>query len=310
MRVALASNAQMGLALYRALSDSSHQIVALVRDGRSGSAPQRWIEHAMGVLGGPLTLEGRALTAGLPLVWLSEQDESEARALAKAEPDLLLVANFGLILKPRILAVPKVGAINIHWSLLPRHRGPNPSTSVLLAGDPLTGVTFHVVTPRIDAGDILEQVAFPVGPDATATSLHLRAVSEAERRIVGVLDRVEKDGLVGVPQDLSQGSYFRRLTPEQAFLDLSQSAESLDRKVRALISPLPRLRHGSRLVYVSAARAVDEVKGTPGEVVQVRPHVVVACGVGGLAIQRAWTTSPPGPWPAPWIRLRVGDRLS
>lgn len=309
MRIALASNGQMGLSLFRALRASEHEVVALVRDGRTGSAPLRWLDHTIGVLGGPSTVEGRAIGAGVPLVWLRDQGEREAQALAEVGVDLLLVGNFGLILKPRILAVPSVGTVNIHWSLLPRHRGPCPSTSVLLHGDAETGVTFHVVVPRIDAGAILDQVSFPIGPDATATSLHLRAVDVAERRVVEVLDRIAREGLVGRPQDLSQGSYYRRPTVQESWIDFRESAEVLDRKVRALITPLPRTLHGRSVVYISAARAVEGPSGAPGEVVQVRPHVVVACGSGGLAVQRAWTAAPPAPWPVPWTRLRVGDRL-
>jgi len=309
MRIALAANGRMGLGLLRALQDSDHEVVCLVRDGRSLSGPWRWLDHAGGMIGGPWTVEGRAWSARVPSLWLSRQDAREAERLAAHAPDLLLVGNFGLILEAPILDVPRVGAVNTHWSLLPHHRGPNPSTSVLLAGESRTGVTFHVVNARIDAGDILEQVAFAIGPDDTATSLYHRACEEAERRIVELVDRIERDGLIGEPQDLRAGSYHRRVPVERAVLDFAEPAEVLDRTVRALTSPMARFSWRGRTVYVSAARPVAHVDDAPGTVVSTRPVPVIACGQGGLAITAAWTLVPPGPWPGILGGPKVGERV-
>jgi methionyl-tRNA formyltransferase len=309
MRIALASNGAMGLALFRAARAAGHEVVALVRDGRSGGRVERAIDWTVGAIGGPLTVEGTALLGRVPIRWLRDQDEREVEALRRLRPDLLLVGNFGLILRPAVLAAPALGAVNVHWSLLPRHRGPNPATSAILSGDDETGVTFHVVTPRIDGGDILEQVAFPIGPDATSASIYTRAVCEAAERLGPLLDRIARDGLVGSPQDLSAGSYHRRPTRADARLDWSEPAAILDRKVRALVTPLPHTALRGVPIYVVAARPVPGIAAPPGTIVAVRPQVVVACGRDGLSIERAYTASPPAPWPAPWSRLRVGDRL-
>lgn len=308
MRIALAANGRMGLGLLRALLRSDHQVVALVRDGRTLSVPLRWVDHAAGMAAGPWSVEGRALAAGVRSVWLRDQDASEAARLRRREPDLLIVGNFGMILKKPILDVPSIGAVNAHWSLLPHHRGPHPSTSVLMAGETETGLSFHVVNERIDAGAILDQSAFPIGPTDTATSLYLKACAAAERRIVDVVDRIERDGLVGEAQDLSAGSYFKRVTPEGATLDFSRSAEDLDRMCRALVQPMPRFLWRGRTVYVSRAHRVAGVHGEPGTLLSTRPNLVIACGEGGLAIGSAWTSWPPGPWPPVWGGVRVGDR--
>lgn len=309
MRIALASNGRMGLGLLRALRRSRHPVVALVRDGRRLNGPLRWVDHAAGVLSGPWAVEGRAFAAGIPSVWLRDQTEAEAARLARFRPDLLLVGNFGLILRGPVLAVPRVGSVNAHWSLLPHHRGPNPSTSVLLAGEQETGLTFHVVTERIDAGDILDQTAFRIGSTDTATTLYNRACEAAERRVVELVDRIEQHGLVGTPQDLTAGSYFKRVTPERACLDFTRDAEHLDRMVRALVEPMPRFVSRGREVYVSRAHHVPGIRAEPGTLVRSRPDLVIACGTGGLAIGAAWTRWPPGPWPAPLSRLRVGERI-
>lgn len=309
MRIALAANGRMGLGLLRALQASEHQVVALVRDGRSSRGPMRWVDTVGSALGGPWSVEGRAVAGRLPFIWLDQQDPRECARLAAVEPDLLLVGNFGLILRRPVLKVPRIGTVNTHWSLLPAHRGPHPATSVLLSGDPRTGVTFHVVDERIDAGPILDQADFPVDADDTATTLYQKAAAEAERRIVDLVDRIAVDGLVGEAQDLSQGSYHKRLTPSQAVLDFSESADALDRKVRALVSPLPRFRHRGTWVYVTHARAVPGDGSAPGTILATRPHLTIACGLGALTLDAAWTAMPPAPWPAPWTRVRRGDVL-
>ncbi|MFK7928825.1 MAG: methionyl-tRNA formyltransferase [Myxococcota bacterium] len=309
MRIALAANGRMGLGLLRALQGSEHEVVALVRDGRQSAGLWRPLDTLAGWLGGPWTVEGRALSMGVPSVWIQAQDVRDAARLATHEPDLLIVGNFGLILKPALLSVPKVGAVNAHWSLLPLHRGPHPSTSVLLCGDSQTGLTFHEVTPRIDGGDILDQVALPIGPDDTSTSLYHRACAEAERRIVALVDRIEREGLCGQPQDLSLGSYHRRTTVEGATLDFTQDADALDRKVRALVKPMPRFTWKGRTVFVTAARPIGGVDAEPGTIVSIDPGPVVACGRGGLRIAGAWTQVPPMVWPPPWGGVKVGQVL-
>jgi methionyl-tRNA formyltransferase len=308
MRIALAANGRLGLGLLRALQASPHHVVALVRDGRRLKGPLRWADTAVAGLGGPWTVEGRALSLGVPFVWLDRQDADEADRLATTRPDLLLVGNFGIILRRPILDVPAVGAVNTHWSLLPAHRGPHPSTSVLLAGETETGVTFHVVDERIDAGDILDQVAFPVGPDDTATSLYHRACLEAERRVVALVDRVASEGLAGTPQDLSAGSYWKRVGRAGARLDFARSAAELDRRVRALVRPMAWFPSRQGEVVVAVARPVEGT-GPPGTILAVRPRVVVACREGALSLDRAWLRRPPLPWPGPWARVRVGDRV-
>ena len=269
-------------------------LVAIVSPATSGPI--------LSVVGSALYLVGCVLVTGTRNVPLNDR-------LAAVEPDLLLLGNFGIIIRPAVLAVPRIGVVNVHWSLLPAHRGPNPSTSVLLAGETQTGVTFHVVDERIDAGPILDQQAFPIGPDDTATALYQRAAQEAERRVVDVLDNIERDGLVGVPQDLSTGSYHRRVDADAAVLDFTRPAAELDRKVRALSQPMARFVWRGRTVFVSAARPIVGVDQEPGTVVSVRPHVTIACGEGALALDTCWQLLPPAPWPAPWQRIRPGDRV-
>jgi methionyl-tRNA formyltransferase len=269
----------------------------------------RGADLAVGLMSGPHAVEGAAFGARVPRVWLRHQDEREVNRLAWFKPDLLLVGNFALILKRPILEVPKIGVVNVHWSLLPHHRGPNPGTSVLLDGDPVTGVTFHVVDERIDAGDILHQVSFPLDDASTAASIYARAVGEAGRAVAAVLAQIETDGLVGRPQDLSAGSYRRRLTRDDARLDFSRPAFDLARQVRALVQPMAWTTFRGHPLYISTARWEPGAFGAPGTIVRLQPNVWVACGDGALVLQRVWSLRPPSPWPAPWTRVQEGEIL-
>jgi methionyl-tRNA formyltransferase len=267
----------------------------------------RWLDGYGNALGGPLTPEGSAFD--LPWIWLENQDLAEVAALEAVQPDLLLVGNFGVILRRPILAVPRIGTINLHWSLLPRHRGPQPATSVLLSGDAETGLTFHVVDERIDTGPILEQVRFDVRAADTASTLYHRSVEAGVARVVPLLDRIEREGLVGEPQNPKLGFYRKKITVPQSYLDFRRPAVDLERQVRALVSPLARFGWRGRPVVVTVARVLASVPVEPGTLVQTRGRLVVACGEGSLALDACWQQWPPGPWPLPWQRVLAGERL-
>ena len=107
---------------------------------------------------------------------------------------------FSVILKAPILRIPKIGCINMHSSLLPRHRGANPFCGAILAGDEETGITFHVIDEGIDTGPIVHQVAFNLGPRDTAYEVYLRACGLAQDHVAAALDFVANYGLEGLPQ--------------------------------------------------------------------------------------------------------------
>jgi len=304
LRVVVAGQGTMGGAVLRALHGSRHQVVGVVANGRRTRGLWRPLMRLDGLLGAgsPLLVEARR--ARLPLLWLDRVGEGEVAWLEGLEPDLLLLANFGIILPGRLLGVPRLGTVNTHWSLLPAYRGPAPHTMVILGGESQTGLTFHVVEERIDAGDILDQVAYPVAPDDTAMRLYAKAVRLAEARVLHVLDRVEADGLVGEPQDLAQGSYHRRLRPEDVRIDWGRTAVEIDRLVRACTRPMAWFVHRGRPVWVTRASADPRpVDAPPARVLSARPQVRVATGGGVITIEAAFVRAPlPWVWPAPWSR--------
>ena len=153
------------------------------------------------------------------------------RSLQGYEPDVVVMASFDQILKPEPIAVPTRGWLNIHPSLLPRHRGPEPIYWTIMQGDREAGISVHFTVPRIDAGPILAQRRVPVGGEDTAGTLCKRLVAEGLDALDETLAGLARGKVHAVTPDVAQGSYEPpvRHTP----LDWDQPYIQLDRLVRA-----------------------------------------------------------------------------
>lgn len=313
MRIALAGTGRLGGELFKAIVASRHEIVALIQDGRRTQGWRRGFYTRLSrVLARRTTTLGLAQQHGVPILWIDKMTDEELAPLRALEPDLLLVGGFGIILKPPLLRLPRIGCLNTHSSLLPRHRGPNPFTAVILAGDDKTGVTFHAMDEGIDTGDIIEQYTLDVGPSDTAGTIY-RATSElAGRKIAEVLDRVEQQGLKGAPQNPEAATYDQKLKSEETWIRWDQPAVEIDRLARACTPfTLARFRRGNSTVYVFRGKYDPApVDAPPGTVLKDRPFVSIATGLGVYTVLSAYTLVPvPWYWPAPWTRPAVGERL-
>lgn len=153
------------------------------------------------------------------------------RSLRQYEPDVVVMASFDQILSPEPLSVPRLGWINIHPSLLPWHRGPEPIYWTIVQGDDESGITLHWTVPRIDAGPILEQRKVPVPPQDTSGSLCKRLVLKGLNALDDSLARLAAGDLRATIADPSQGSYEPPVMP--AALDWNQPFARIDRLVRA-----------------------------------------------------------------------------
>lgn len=314
MRIAVAGSGRLGTSVLVPLLESDHEVVAVVQDGRQCRGLRRLLSRSLAPLAmTPHSMLKLARRNRLPVVYIDKMTESELAPLAALKPDVLLVSGFAIILKPPLLELPRIGCVNMHSSLLPRHRGPNPFTAVLLAGERESGVTFHVMEPGIDTGDVLDQTAFEVGPGDAMVDVYQRACARAAERVVDVMDRIASGGLNGVPQDEAVASYDKKVKPDEAWLDWRRPAEELERMVRALAPTLlPRFTFRGRTIYVARAQYNDEpVAEAPGTVLRNRGMVVVATGKGSMKLQVAFARRPlPWIWPSPWLRPSIGEDLS
>lgn len=310
MRIAFAGTGRLGVELLAPLIKSHHEVVAVLQNGRLTKGYQRWILPAVNSLLAPSrSVLGLAKRHRIPILWIDRMSDDELAPLEALKPDLLIVGGFGIILKAPLLRLPRLGCVNTHSALLPRHRGPNPFTAVILANESETGVTFHVMDEGIDTGAILEQIHVPVGPRATASDVYRETSIVAGQHVLELIDRIDIEGLKGTPQDATLATYEGKLTVADVCIDWSRPAEEIDRLVRAAVPFLfPRFVCRGRLIYVGRCKFdATPVEAAPGTIIANRPRIRIATGCGTVTLLVAYAMTPfPWLWPAPWTRPAIG----
>ncbi len=209
----------------------------------------------------------------------------EVERLRTYGPDAVAVVAFGQILTPAILEVPALGCVNVHFSLLPRWRGAAPVARAILAGDRVTGVTTMLMDPGLDTGPVLLTASEPIRDDDTGGDLTARLATLGAALLVRTLDGLSADTLTPRPQPDEGATYAKKIEAAEGELDLSEPAEDLARRVRALY-PHPGTHTSFRGKRLKVWSAVSEAgDGIPGEIVEAAgPGVVVACGRGRLRL--------------------------
>jgi methionyl-tRNA formyltransferase len=273
-----------------ALLASRHEVVGVV------TQPDR--PRGRGQRVSPSPVKTTAEAAGLP-VWQPDKlrDEQFLDALRDLSPDLGVVAAYGRLLPEPLLALPGLGLINVHASLLPRHRGASPLQHAILAGDSETGVTIMRVVKALDAGGMLARRATPIDPDETAGVLEARLAELGAALLVETLDPLERGDVIETPQDESQVTYAGRLTKLDGLIGWDASARAIHDRVRAF-APWPHaftFLDGTRYVvhetrpFDSAAAAWKSTGAgsEPSGATSAAPGVVLAGPRGHLLVAAA-----------------------
>jgi methionyl-tRNA formyltransferase len=227
-----------------------------------------------------------ALSRGLEVFQpASLKDEAALERLAAAGAQVLVVAAYGLILPQRALEMAPHGALNIHASLLPRWRGAAPIQRALLAGDAETGITIMQMDVGLDTGPMLSQHRLAIAADDDAGSLHDKLAALGAEAIVLALAEIEAGRARAVPQPEAGVVYAKKVTPEDAEIDWSESSAQIERRLRAL-RPAPGARTRLRGEPLKLWRAGRDARGgAPGTVLESGPAgVLVACGDGALRV--------------------------
>jgi methionyl-tRNA formyltransferase len=208
--------------------------------------------------------------------------------LASFQPELIVVAAFGVILPREVLSLPKFACLNVHPSLLPRHRGPSPVANAILCGDELTGVTIMLMDERVDSGPILAQEKVGISFTDTTGSLGSKLAGVGARLLLETLPRWLGGELKPQVQDESQATYSKLIISKDAEIDWHLSAVEMWRKVRAY-NPWPGFYtwwQGKKLKIHQAIPFSDVTKGEIGEVIALaKPPgvgVVTRQGILGL----------------------------
>ncbi len=209
--------------------------------------------------------------------------------LAELKPELFVVAAYGRLLPPELLALPLVGCLNVHASLLPRYRGAAPVNWALMNGDQETGVTIMWMVEELDAGPIFLQERVPINPEDNAGSLATRLAATGARLLLEALGRLRRGEVVKLPQPEEGLSFAPPLTPEMRQVDFSRPAGEVAGRIRGL-DPVPGAFtwwRKARLKLFGARVAKESGPPVPpGTVLGLTPAgLEIACGRGSVAVR-------------------------
>ena len=231
--------------------------------------------------------EERGLSIFQPKSLRRPEPQAEFAAL---RPDAAVVAAYGKLLPPAVLDAPRLGCINIHPSLLPKHRGASPVAAAIIGGDETTGVTVMMLDEGLDTGPLLAQRQTPIGEHEEADALTARLLGMGADLLVEVLPELAAGRIAPIPQDDSQATVTTRLTRQDGRIDWTEPAERIARMVRAY-HPWPGTftSWNGRTVKVIAASPTakgGDDDGAPGTVTVRDGGLTVATGEGALAVTR------------------------
>ena len=227
-----------------------------------------------------------ALEHGIPVYQpVTLRDDAAVEELRALQPDLLVVAAYGLILPQAVLDIPTHGCINVHASILPRWRGAAPIQAAILAGDDETGISLMRMTAGLDCGPVFHVADITIGDEETAGELHDRLAALGARVLVEQLENIVMGRLEAVEQDDSLVTYAPKIDKQDAEIDWSLPAAEIARRVRAY-NPFPGAFTHDRETRLKIWRArPTDGSGDPGQVLQCDSDaIVVACGEGALRL--------------------------
>ncbi|HEY5779893.1 MAG TPA: methionyl-tRNA formyltransferase [Terrimicrobiaceae bacterium] len=285
MRIVFLGTGAIGVPSLKALAASGvHEIQAVF------TQPDRPAGREMKLRPPPVKVAARALD--LPVFQPAKIRASDARAdLAALAPEVIVVAAYGQILPKAVLSLPRLGCINIHASLLPRHRGAAPIQAAIVEGDNETGITIMQMDEGLDTGDILLKVATPIEPGETAGSLHDRLALLAPAALLECLDRIACGTASRERQDAELATYAPKLSREDGKIDWKRSAVEIERRIRAM-TPWPGaytsilLRNAKVTLKIHRAELCEVDGGQAGTVVAAEDDgIVVAAGEGGIVLK-------------------------
>ena len=311
MRIVFWGTSSFAVPALRALLGEGFDVAGVV------TQPDRPVGRSRSTLV-PSPVKSAALEEELPIFQPeSPADESFLAELRALEPELSIVVSYGHILRSSLIALPTLGTINVHASLLPALRGAAPIQGAVREGLTETGVTVMRMVQALDAGPILLRSRTPIARDETAGELETRLSELGALALVEALTLMSLGKLTETPQDDTKATYAPKIVREMARIDWSAPAEIVARTIRAY-DPKPgafTTHRGGEVKLFGAAAATETERGTnaPGTVVTIDPHgMLVACGTGTVLIACAQPAGRTRVDPEEWMRGRgidVGDRF-
>ena len=283
MRIVMMGTGTFAEPTFQALLTAGEQVVGLVTQPTRDGGNTRGSTRQTG-----LGMANIAAGAGIPVLQPESINTPEGvAALLAFQPDLLVVAAYGQILKPEVIAAPTLGAINVHASLLPKYRGASPVAHAIRCGETVTGVTIIRISLGLDAGEILKQEERTILPDETTGELERRLAQLGARLCMAVIREMKIGPVAGVPQDPALVTKAPKFKKEHGLIDWSKPATEIAWHIRAM-QPWPtaftffhRPGHEPMRVIIGRGTALPGESGEPGAVLG---GLTIPTGAGVLRI--------------------------
>src|SRR5882724_3323658 len=277
MRIVFIGTGEIGVPTLRALLDSEHEVVAVVTQPDKRVGREQRIE--------PPPIKKEIAKTRIPILQPARiKDQQATEEIRGFKPDVIVAVAYGQILPRDVLEIPRLACLNLHASLLPCWRGAAPIQAAIAAGDCETGITVMHMDERLDTGDILLQRSVEILPNDTGGSLHDRLAQIAPEALLESLRLVAAGNAPRIAQDNARATYAPKLKREHGLIDWSESAEAIERKIRAY-NPWPgafmKVYHQNLKVF---SASVVDLNGQPREVLRSDKDLVVATGKDALSL--------------------------
>jgi methionyl-tRNA formyltransferase len=284
MRLVMLGTGPFAVPTLKKLKASCHEVALVITRPPTGRSTEA----------SPLQRAGESLNLDIWAPTTVNAPESQSR-IASLAPELLVVCDYGEILRPETLATSRLGGINLHGSLLPKYRGAAPVQWAILNGEAETGNSVIQMTPGLDAGPLLAQQRTAINPDEDAEQLEARLAAMGADAVLRVVDELESGTVRSITQDKSLASKAPRLKKEQGAIDWSRPAPEIKNQIRAL-RPWPRAftfwhRSGEGLIRVNVDRVaaissdvLPDASTSPGTILEATALLIVAAGRGAIEI--------------------------
>lgn len=277
MRIVFIGTGEIGVPTLRALLNSEHEVVAVVTQPDKRVGREQSIE--------PPPIKKEIAKTRIPILQPARiKDQQATEEIRGFAPDVVVVVAYGQILQRDLLEIPRLACLNLHASLLPRWRGAAPIQAAIVAGDCETGITAMYMDEGLDTGDILLQRRVEILPNDTGGSLHDRLAQIAPEALLESLRLLSAGNAPRIAQDNARTTYAPKLKREHGLIDWSESAEAIERKIRAY-NPWPGafMKVDRQNLKVFSASVVD-LNGQPGEVLRSDEDLVVATGKDAVSL--------------------------
>jgi methionyl-tRNA formyltransferase len=277
MRIVFIGTGEIGVPTLRTLLNSEHEVVAVVTQPDKRVGREQRIE--------PPPIKKEIAKTRIPILQPARiKDQQATEEIRDFAPDIVVVVAYGQILPRDVLEIPRLACLNLHASLLPRWRGAAPIQAAIAAGDCETGITAMYMDEGLDTGDILLQRSVEILPNDTGGSLHDRLARIAPEALLESLRLVAAENAPRIPQDNARATYAPKLKREHGLIDWSESAEAIERKIRAY-NPWPGafMKVDRQNLKVFSASVVA-LNGQPGEVLRSDEDLIVATGKDALSL--------------------------